>query len=71
MFSCNISKVESFAHKALVAFNCRLKFNGSIIKYVCKALSNLFKLLPNDLEIIHGERILCNCLYCDNCQNHV
>ncbi len=28
--SCNISKVESFAHKALLAFNCRLRFNGSI-----------------------------------------
>ncbi len=25
------SKVESFANKALVAFNCRLRFNGSII----------------------------------------
>ncbi len=34
-------KEESFAHKALVAFNCRLRFNGSIIYYVCKALRNL------------------------------
>ena len=25
------SNVESFAHKALVAFKCRLRFNGSII----------------------------------------
>ena len=25
-----VSNVESFAHKAPVAFNCRLKFNGSI-----------------------------------------
>ena len=24
-----VSSVESFAHKALVAFNCRLRFNGS------------------------------------------
>jgi hypothetical protein len=28
-------------------------------------------LLPNDLEIIHYEMILCICLYCDNRQNHV
>ncbi len=28
-------------------------------------------MLPNDLEIIRYEMILCNCLYCDNCQNHV
>ena len=25
-----VSNVESFAHKAPVAFNCRLRFNGSI-----------------------------------------
>ena len=36
------SNVESFALKALVAINCGLRFNGSIVlKYVCKALSNL------------------------------
>jgi len=36
------SNVESFALKALVASNCGLRFNGSIVlKYVCKALSNL------------------------------
>jgi len=35
------SFVESFAHKALVAYNCGLRFNGSIMQYVCKALSNL------------------------------
>ncbi len=41
-YACVIfSIVESFAHKALVAFNCRLRFNGSIMQNVCKALSNL------------------------------
>ena len=31
------SNVESFALKALVAINCGLRFNGSIVfKYVCK-----------------------------------
>jgi len=36
------SNVESFALKALVAINCGLRFNGSIVlKHVCKALSNL------------------------------
>jgi hypothetical protein len=28
-------------------------------------------LLPNDLEIIYYEMILCNCLCCDICQNYV
>ncbi len=28
-------------------------------------------MLPNDLEIIHYEMLLCKCLCCDNCQNHV
>ncbi len=28
------SNVESFAHKALVAFNCGLRFNGSIT-FIC------------------------------------
>ncbi len=36
-----VSNVESFAHKAPVAFNCRLRFNGSINYFVFKALSNL------------------------------
>ncbi len=36
-----VSNVESFPHKAPVAFNCRLRFNGSINYFVCKTLSNL------------------------------
>ena len=37
-----VFNVESFALKALVAINCGLRFNGSIVlKHVCKALSNL------------------------------
>ncbi len=40
-YACVIfSIVESFAHRALVAFNCRLRFNVSITEYVWKALSD-------------------------------
>ncbi len=65
------SNVESFAHKAPVAFNCGLRFNGSIILTRLQSVEKSIKLLPNDLEIIHYEMILCSCLYCDNHQNHV
>ena len=42
------SNVESFALKALVAFNYGLRFNGSIILICLQSI----ELLPNDLEII-------------------
>ena len=53
------SNVESFAHKAPVAFNCRLRFNGSIILICLQSIEQSIKLLPNDLEIIRYEMILC------------
>jgi len=44
------SIVESFVHKALVAYNCGWRFNGNIMQYVCKALSNPLNccLMPNN-----------------------
>ncbi len=65
------SKVESFANKAPVAFNRGLRFNGSIILICLQSIEYSIELLPNDLETIRYEKILCICLYCDNCQNHV